>query len=257
VNRLKSKTVLITGASAGIGEATAKAFASYGANLILNARRDEKISKLADELIEEYGIRIKKLIFDVRNKEEIKSAIDSLEPEWQNIDILVNNAGMARGVNKIQDSEISDWEEMIDTNIKGLLYITRQVIPLMIARGGGHIINLGSIAGRQVYVGGNVYCATKFAVRAITEAIRIDTLENKIRVSTVDPGMVETEFSLVRFRGDAEKAKNVYKGLTPLTPEDIADAVIYCASRPAHVNISEMVITPLAQASAYYAVREG
>ncbi len=253
---LKNKIVLITGASAGIGAACANVFAAQGAKLILNARRETRIDELSDQLKKEFGIEIQKLIFDIRSLDQVKQAFNSLPEEWKNVDILVNNAGLAIGTDKFQDADVADWEQVLDTNIKGLIYITKEVLPNMIKRENGHIINLGSIAGREVYIGGNIYCATKFAVNAISKAIRADTLDKKIRVSSVDPGMVETEFSIVRFRGDEEKAKNVYKGLQPLTPEDIADAVLFCATRPPHVNINEILLTPLAQASAFYAVRE-
>jgi len=253
---LKNKIVLITGASAGIGAACAKAFAQQGAKLILNARREERINNLSASLTEKYGTQIKKMILDIRDHSMIKESFNSLPDKWKKVDILINNAGLAKGTDKIQDASVEEWEEVIDTNIKGLLYITREVLPHMIERERGHIINLGSVAGREVYIGGNVYCATKFAVNAISKAIRADCLDKKIKVSSVDPGMVETEFSIVRFHGDKEKAKKVYEGLQPLTPEDIADAVLYCATRPPHVNINEILLTPLAQASAFYSVRD-
>ncbi|MHC1739061.1 MAG: SDR family oxidoreductase [Ignavibacteriaceae bacterium] len=253
---LKNKIVLITGASAGIGAACAKAFAEQGAKLILNARREERINELSAALTKEYGTEIKKMILDIRDHSMIKESFNSLPDEWKKVDVLINNAGLAKGTDKIQDASVEEWEEVIDTNIKGLLYITREVLPHMIERESGHIINLGSVAGREVYIGGNIYCATKFAVNAISKAIRADCLDKKIKVSSVDPGMVETEFSIVRFHGDKEKAKKVYEGLQPLTPEDIADAVLYCATRPPHVNINEILLTPLAQASAFYSVRD-
>lgn len=253
---LKNKIVLITGASAGIGAACAKAFAQQGAKLILNARREERINNLSASLTKKYGTQIKKMILDIRDHSMIKESFNSLPDKWKKVDILINNAGLAKGTDKIQDASVEEWEEVIDTNIKGLLYITREVLPHMIKRERGHIINLGSVAGREVYIGGNVYCATKFAVNAISKAIRADCLDKKIKVSSVDPGMVETEFSIVRFHGDKEKAKKVYEGLQPLTPEDIADAVLYCATRPPHVNINEILLTPLAQASAFYSVRD-
>lgn len=253
---LKNKIVLITGASAGIGAACAKAFAEQGAKLILNARREERINELSAALTKEHGTEIKKMILDIRDHSMMKESFNSLPDEWKKVDILINNAGLAKGTDKIQDASVEEWEEVIDTNIKGLLYITREVLPHMIERESGHIINLGSVAGREVYIGGNIYCATKFAVNAISKAIRADCLDKKIKVSSVDPGMVETEFSIVRFHGDKEKAKKVYEGLQPLTPEDIADAVLYCATRPPHVNINEILLTPLAQASAFYSVRD-
>ena len=255
MNNLRGKTVLITGASAGIGKATAYAFAEHGAKLLLNARRKERIEDMIKDIKNKFQTDCFPLIFDVKQYVKVKSAINSLPQEWKNIDILVNNAGLARGVDKIQDSKVEYWEEMIDTNIKGLLYVTKEVIQLMIANNKGHIINLGSIAGREVYIGGNIYCATKFAVKALTRAIRAETLEYNIRVSSIDPGMVKTEFSMVRFNGDEKKADDVYKGLIPLTAEDIADNIIYVASRPEHVNISELIVTPTAQANAFYVNR--
>jgi len=249
MKKLENKTVLITGASAGIGKACATAFAEAGADLLLTARRVERLNELADELISKYGIKVKALKLDVRYLSEVKSILSSLKNEWKNIDILINNAGLARGFSKIYEGNISDWEEMIDTNIKGLLYVTREVLPKMVEQQRGHIINIGSVAGHETYPSGNVYAATKFAVDALTKSIRMDVLDKNIKVSTVDPGLVETEFSIVRFSGDREKAGNVYKGINPLTAEDIADAVLFCATRAEHVNINEIILTPLAQAS--------
>lgn len=247
--KIKQKSVLVTGASAGIGLATARAFASEGCRLILAARRIEKIEKLAGELTSQYGIDVLPLQLDVKDRNAVFSAIGSLPGEWKKIDILVNNAGLGKGLSPIHEGDVDGWEEMIDTNVKGLLYVTKAVVPGMIANGGGHIINLGSVAGREVYPNGNVYCATKFSVFAISKALRLELYDKNIRATTIDPGMVETDFSLVRFKGDAERAANVYKGLTPLAPEDIADAIVYCATRPPHVNISEMVIYPTEQAN--------
>lgn len=249
MTKLSGKTVFITGASAGIGKACAEAFASEGANLILTARRITRLNKISSSLIKKYKIRAFSAELDVRNKEEVKQVIASLPGEWSKIDILINNAGLARGLNDIYEGSYDDWDEMVDTNIKGLLYVSREIIPLMVKRKQGHIINIGSIAGHQVYPKGNVYNATKFAVNALTKGMRLDLYEKDIRVSTVDPGMVKTEFSLVRFRGDGERAKKVYEGLSPLTPEDIADAVLYCATRPKHINIDEIIIMPTIQAS--------
>jgi 3-hydroxy acid dehydrogenase/malonic semialdehyde reductase len=256
MERMKDKIVFITGASSGIGKACAKAFANEKSNLILAARRTEKLNELAEDLKNKSGIKVKTLELDVRNPRNVQELIASLDEEWKSIDILINNAGLARGLNKIYEGKPEDWEEMIDTNLKGLLYITRNVLPGMVERKKGHIINIGSVAGHEVYPNGNVYCATKYAVNALTKAIRMDCLEHQIKVSTVDPGLVETEFSIVRFSGDVSRANKVYEGLSPLTPEDIADAVVYCATRPAHVNINEIILTPLAQASSTQVVRK-
>jgi len=249
MRKIENKTVFITGASAGIGKACAMAFAEEGADLLLAARRVEKLIELAEELIGKHKIKLKTIKLDVRNRSEVKDTLTSLDDEWKNIDILINNAGLARGFNKIYEGKIDDWEEMIDTNIKGLLYVTRQVLPKMVEQQRGHIINIGSVAGHETYPSGNVYAATKFAVDALTKSIRMDVLNKNIKVSTVDPGLVETEFSVIRFSGDEEKASNVYKGIDPLTADDIADAVLYCATRAEHVNINEIILTPLAQAS--------
>lgn len=247
--KIKQKSVLVTGASAGIGLATARAFASEGCRLILAARRIEKIKKLAGELTAEYGIDVLALQLDVKDRNAVFSAIGSLPEEWRKIDILVNNAGLGKGLSPIHEGDVDGWEEMIDTNVKGLLYVTKAVVPGMIANGGGHIINLGSVAGREVYPNGNVYCATKFSVFALSKALRLELYDKNIRTTTIDPGMVETEFSVVRFNGDVERANNVYKGFSPLKPEDIAETIVFCATRPPHVNITEMVIYPTEQAN--------
>ena len=249
MNKLENKTVLITGASAGIGKACAEAFADANANLLLAARRIERLNEFAEELVSKHGIKVKTIKLDVRNNDEVINALSSLDDEWKNIDVLINNAGLARGFSKIYEGKIDEWDEMIDTNIKGLLYVTREVLPKMVEQQGGHIINIGSVAGHETYPSGNVYAATKFAVDALTKSIRMDVLDKNIKVSTVDPGLVETEFSVVRFSGDNEKASNVYKGIIPLTAEDIADAVLFCTTRAEHVNINEIILTPLAQAS--------
>jgi NADP-dependent 3-hydroxy acid dehydrogenase YdfG len=249
MKNLEDKTVVITGASAGIGKACALAFAEAGADLLLTARRVERLNELAEELVSKHEIKVKAIKLDVRNHNEVKNILSSLEDKWKNIDVLINNAGLARGFSKIYEGNIDDWEEMIDTNIKGLLYITRQVLPQMVEQQRGHVINIGSVAGHETYPSGNVYAATKFAVDALTKSIRMDVLDKNIKVSTVDPGLVETEFSVVRFSGDEEKASNVYKGIIPLTAGDIADAVLFCATRAEHVNINEIILTPLAQAS--------
>lgn len=253
---LKDKTVLITGASAGIGKACAYAFAKNGAHLIIGARRIDRLEKMKSEIEDKFSVNVLPLKLDVTKREQVVSSIAGLSNEWKEVDILVNNAGLGRGLNKLYEDNPEGWDEMIDTNVKGLLIVSKEIVKGMVARKGGHIINIGSIAGHQAYPGGSVYCATKHAVRAITESLRMETLEHNIRVSTVDPGMVETEFSDVRFYGDKEKAKNVYKGLEPLTGEDIAETVVFCATRPMHVNINEIIIMPSAQATAMIAHRE-
>ncbi len=249
MNPLQDKVVFITGASAGIGRSCATAFAKKGARMILSARRRERLEELAVELKRKPGEGILLLALDVRNQAAVERAISQLTAEWSAIEILVNNAGLSRGLDKLHEGKLEDWEEMIDANIKGLLYVSRAVIPGMLRRGQGHIINIGSISGHEVYPGGSVYCATKFAVDALSKGMRLDLSGTGLRVTQVSPGMVETEFSLVRFRGDKERAGKVYKGLTPLTPDDIADAVVYCATRPPHVNVSEIIVMPTDQAS--------
>jgi len=253
---LKNKVVFITGASSGIGRSCARAFAEQGARLILAARRRERLEELAAELKRKPGEDILLLTLDVRDQPAVERALNGLPAKWAEIDVLVNNAGLSRGLDKIHEGKLNDWEEMIDANIKGLLYVSRAVIPGLVKRDRGHVINIGSIAGYEVYPGGNVYCATKFAVRALSKGMRIDLNGTSIRVSEIAPGMVETEFSLVRFHGDKERAGKVYKGLTPLSPDDIADAAIYCATRPPHVNIESMIVMPTAQASATLASRK-
>jgi 3-hydroxy acid dehydrogenase / malonic semialdehyde reductase len=247
---LSNRIVMITGASSGIGEACAHSFAAAGAKLLLVARREERLETLAAELQQEFQTQCHCVALDVRNRDAVKQALVSLPAEWTGIEILVNNAGLSRGLDLFQNADLNDWDEMLDTNVKGLLYVTRTLLPGMIERGNGHIINLGSIAGHQTYPKGNVYCASKAAVRAITEGLKLDLLGTPIRVSTVDPGLVNTEFSQVRFHGDQQRADAVYAGLTPLTASDIADVVLFCATRPAHVNINEVVLMPVAQASA-------
>jgi 3-hydroxy acid dehydrogenase/malonic semialdehyde reductase len=247
---VKDYVVLITGASSGIGAACAKLFAQAGAKLILVARRKEKLEQLAEQLTNDFGIELSLLAIDVGNRSQVQSALSNLPEPWLNIDILINNAGLSRGLDKVQEASIQDWEEMIDTNIKGLLYVTRTILPGMIARGRGHVINLGSIAGHQTYPGGSVYCATKAAVKSISEGLKQDLLGTPVRVTSVDPGMVETDFSAVRFRGDIERASKVYQGLTPLTPDDVADVIFFCATRSPHVNINEVIMMPVDQASA-------
>lgn len=250
MDSLRDKIVLITGASSGIGLSCARAFAAQGARLILAARRVERLHRLAAELQATCGARAYVIQLDVRDRAAVEGALAALPADWQAIEVLVNNAGLSRGLDKLHEANIQDWEEMIDTNIKGLLYVSRAVIPGMVERQAGHIINLGSVAGREAYPGGNVYCATKAAVRALSQALRMDLLGTPVRVTEVQPGMVETEFSIVRFHGDAGRAARVYEGLTPLTPDDIADVIVYCATRPPHVNIAEVLVMPTAQASA-------
>lgn len=242
-----NQTVFITGASSGIGAACAKAFAQAGARLILAARRLDRLEQLANEL---KPAELHLLQLDVCDRQQIESTLKSLPPEWANLDVLINNAGLSRGLDKLQEGSIQDWEEMIDTNIKGLLYMTRFIVPGMVSRGRGHVVNIGSIAGHQTYPGGAVYCATKAAVKALSEGLKMDLLGTPVRVSSVDPGMVETEFSQVRFHGDVERANNVYRGITPLTPDDVAEVVLFCVTRPAHVNISDVIMLATAQASA-------
>ena len=246
---LKNKIVLITGASSGFGEACAKLFAKKGAKLILAARRRERLISLTKDL-KKYGAETMVLDMDVRNRRQVDKIIKSLPEKWKNIDILVNNAGLSRGLDKLHEGSIQDWEEMLDTNVKGLLYVSRAVIPLMVKRNLGHVVNIGSIAGHEVYPKGNVYCASKHAVDAITKGMRMDLNGTKIKVTTIDPGLAETEFSLVRFRGNAEKAKTVYNGLEPLTADDIADAVFYAVTRRSNYVVAEMILLPLCQASA-------
>ncbi|HEX2695985.1 MAG TPA: SDR family oxidoreductase [Acidobacteriota bacterium] len=246
---LKEKIVFITGASAGIGQACAGAFADLGARLLLAARRVERLEKLAADLKAAFGTESHVFALDVRNRKAVGKTVADLPVEWKDIEVLVNNAGLSRGLDKLQEGKLDDWEEMIDTNVKGLLYVSRAVLPGMVERGRGHVINIGSIAGREVYPGGNVYCATKFAVNALTKGMRLDLNGTGVRVTTVDPGLTETEFSAVRFHGDAERAGKVYQGYAPLAPQDIADAVVYCATRPLHVDVAEMLVLPTAQAS--------
>lgn len=246
----------ITGATAGIGQATAELFAKNGYNIIITGRRKERLDEFSKHLKSTYKIDVLSLNFDVRHLKEVETAIASIPEGWKKIDVLLNNAGLAVGLNPIQEGVIDDWERMIDTNIKGLLYVTRTLAPIMIANGYGHIINLGSVAGKEVYANGNVYCGTKFAVDAISKGMRIDMVAHNIKVTAIHPGMVETEFSIVRFKGDEERAKNAYKGMQPLTGEDIAETIYWCASRPAHVNINDVVLMPTAQASATTVIRK-
>lgn len=253
---LENKIIFITGSSSGIGKSCAYQFAKEKAKLILSARRLELVNEIADDIKNKFQTEVMTFQLDVKKRKDVESAINNLPTEWKNIDVLINNAGLAKGFAKLHEDNPDNWEEMIDTNIKGLLYVTHAIVPLMVKRKQGHVINIGSIAGRMAYPNGSVYCATKHAVLAINNSLRMDLIDKNIRVSTVDPGMVETNFSNIRFNGDKERAKNVYKGLQPLVAENIADAVYYCATRPKHVNISEIVITPTAQANAFIAYRE-
>lgn len=253
---MKKKTGLITGATAGIGKATAKLLAKNHYDLILTGRRKERLEEIKTEIEKESKAKVLKLVFDIRNRDEVKNAIQSLSPEWKNIDVLINNAGLASGLDPVHEGELEDWEKMIDTNVKGLLYITRAVSPGMVQQKSGHIVNIGSIAGKEVYEKGNVYVATKHAVEALTRAMRIDLLQHGIRVTQIAPGAVDTEFSTVRFHGDKEKADSVYEGYTPLYAEDIAEAILFALTRPAHVNINDLLIMPTAQASVNHLVRK-
>lgn len=249
------KTALITGATSGIGEACARKFAEGGYNLILTARRAEKLAEIKAQL-EAEGTKVRTLVFDVRDAEAAKQAIASLEPEWQTIDVLINNAGLALGLEKEYEGNPEDWNTMIDTNIKGLLTMTRLIVPAMIERNEGHVINIGSVAGDAAYAGGNVYCATKAAVKTITDGLRIDVAESAVRVTNVKPGLVETNFSNVRFHSDNARAENVYKGIVPLTGADIADVAFYAASAPKHVQIAEVLVLATHQGSGSVIHRE-
>ena len=253
---LKGKIVFVTGASSGIGAATALAFASEGARLLLAARRAGKLAEVASLALERGAPAVHSIDLDVRDHRAVQQAIDDLPAAWAEIDILVNNAGLSRGLEKLYMGKIQDWDEMIDTNVKGLLYVTRAVVPGMIVRARGHVINLGSTAGEMTYPNGAVYCGTKAAERAINDGLRQDVLGTPVRVTSVDPGMVETDFSLVRFHGDTERADKVYKGIKPLAAEDVADAIVWAASRPDHVNIARVVLTTVHQANSLLFHRE-
>src|SRR5260370_2940975 len=242
---LQGKVVFITGASAGIGAATALAFAAEGARLLLAARRAGKLAAVASAAMERGAPAVHSIGLDVRDRRAVQNGIDELHGEWAEIDVLVNNAGLSRGLDKLYMGKIEDWDEMIDTNVKGLLYVTRAVVPGMVVRGRGYVISLGSTAGEIAYPGGAVYCGTKAAERLINDGLREDVLGTPVRVTSIDPGMVETDFSLVRFRGDQERAAKVYKGVKPLTPEDVADAIVWVASRPAHFNIARVSMTTI------------
>ncbi|MEO9099240.1 MAG: SDR family NAD(P)-dependent oxidoreductase [Ginsengibacter sp.] len=250
------RNVFITGATAGIGKACAEKFAANGDNLIINGRRKERLEDLKKSLQEKYEIEIFCASFDVRNKEEVFENINALPEQWKSFDVLINNAGLALGKEPFDKADLLDWETMVDTNIKGLLYVSKAVIPFMVKRNSGHIINIGSTAGDEVYEGGNIYCATKRAVESISQAMRIDLLPHHIKVTNIKPGAAETEFSLVRFKGDEEKADKTYEGLVPLTAEDIAGTIFYCASLPPNVCINSLTITCTAQANGIYSYRK-
>lgn len=252
---ISGKIVFITGASSGIGMACAEVFASQGANLIITARRKERLDSFSEELSKKHGVEVLPRDMDVRHQPEVGRTVEELPENWKQIDILVNNAGVGF-FNKFQDGKISDWEDMVDTNIKGLLYVTRAILPIMVQRNSGHVITIGSLAGHEVYPMGNVYCATKWASNALNKALRMDLFGTKIRVTSIDPGMVETDFRIVSFRGDTERAKQFSKGLVPLSPEDIADAAVFAATRPWHVNIREVILYPTMQVSAMLIHRE-
>jgi NADP-dependent 3-hydroxy acid dehydrogenase YdfG len=247
---LKGKIVFVTGASSGIGEATALAFAAEGARLLLAARRADKLSEVASAALHSGAPAVHTISLDVRDRKAVQQAIDTLPAEWAPIDVLVNNAGLSRGLEKLYVGNPDDWDEMIDTNVKGLLYVTRAVVPGMVERGRGHVVNLGSVAGEMTYPNGAVYCASKAAERSINDGLREDVLGTPIRVTSVDPGMVETDFSLVRFHGDTERAAKVYKGASPLVAEDIAEVIVWTVKRPDNVNIARVVLTPVQQANA-------
>lgn len=247
--------VLITGATSGIGKSTAELFAKNGHDLIITGRREERLKEIKAQLESDFKIKVTTLCFDIRKLNEVENAISQFSPENKKIDVLVNNAGLAAGFGPIQSGNIDHWERMIDTNVKGLLYITRAISNIMIENKKGHIINIGSVAGKEVYANGNVYCATKHAVDALSKALRIDLLSHNIKVTAINPGMVETEFSIVRFDGDNDKAKKVYEGLQPLKPEDIAETIYWVTNRPPHVNINDILIMPTVQATATNVIR--
>ncbi len=245
-----NKTVLITGATSGFGKAMAAKFAAAKFNCIITGRREARLLEVAEELKQQFDIDVLPLVFDVQDKTAVFNTLENLPSEWKSIDVLINNAGLALGKDSFENANLDDWETMIDTNVKGLLYVSKAIIPLMIANNGGHIINLGSIAAKEVYQGGNVYCATKQAVDAISQSMRIDLVQHAIKVTAIHPGAADTEFSIVRFKGDNQKASSVYEGYTALHANDIADIAFYCASLPPHVCINDLVVTCTAQASA-------
>jgi NADP-dependent 3-hydroxy acid dehydrogenase YdfG len=246
---LKDRIVFITGASSGIGAACARAFAAEGARLLLAARRVDRIEAMKADLLQDGAAAVHAFSLDVQDRDAVEQAIAHLPAEWSAIDVLVNNAGLSRGLDKLWEGKTQDWEEMIDTNVKGLLWVTRAVVPGMLARGRGHVVNMGSTAQEIAYPGGNVYCGTKAAVKLINDGLRIDLLGTPVRVTSIDPGMVETEFSQVRFRGDKERAEKIYQNITPLTPEDVADAIVWSTTRPVHVNVAHLSMTTVDQAN--------
>jgi NADP-dependent 3-hydroxy acid dehydrogenase YdfG len=246
------KIVFITGATSGFGEASARKFASHGYDIILNGRRTERLQSLADTLEKKYNVAVLQLPFDVQNEKDVFSSVKNMPDDWKKIDVLINNAGLALGRDYFDEASVEDWNTMIDTNVKGFLYVGKAVSQLMVKQGYGHIINMGSIAGKQVYEKGNVYCASKFAVDAISQGMRIDLLRHNIKVTSINPGAAETEFSLVRFKGDEATAKKIYDGLKPLTADDVADIIYYCASLPPHVCINDLSVTCLQQADTIY-----
>ena len=248
----RKKIVFITGATAGFGKAIAYKFALHGYDLVICGRREDRLREIEKDLASRYNCRALAVVMDVRDRKKVAAEIAALPHDMKQIDILVNNAGLAAGLSTIQDGNTGDWDTMIDTNVKGLLYVSREILPLMIASGSGHVINIGSIAGKEAYLRGNVYCATKFAVDALTKSMRIDLLEHGIKVTSVSPGAAETEFSLVRFGGNRERAKKTYEGYEPLHAEDIADIVFFAATRPPHVVLNDIVVTPLAQVNTAY-----
>jgi len=247
-----NRTILITGATSGFGKAIAEKFASGGDHVIITGRRKERLQELEKELIRTYKVKVLSLTFDVRDKEACFQAFKKLPDPWEKMDVLINNAGLAAGRDFFEEASLDDWETMIDTNIKGLLYVSKAVLPYLIKNGNGHIINIGSIAAKETYEKGNVYCASKSAVDAISQGMRIDLLRHQIKVTAIHPGAAETEFSLVRFKGDASTAKKIYEGYQPLTAENVADVIHFCASLPVHVCINDLVMTPVAQANSYY-----
>ena len=256
MNRIQGKTVLITGASAGIGEATARSLASFGANLILCARRKERFEGLKEELEGDHGVRVSTAALDVRDRSAVETFVQILEAEDTVPDVLVNNAGKALGLHLLHEGLVEDWEEMLDTNVKGLLYMSRSILPLMVERDSGHVVNIGSIAGHQVYQKGAVYNASKYAVKALNEGMALDLLGTRIKMTSIDPGLVQTEFSQVRFHGDDERAEAVYDGYQPLTGQDIADIITFVVNTPEHVNILDLIVLPTAQRSAHMVHKE-
>ena len=247
-----NRTVFVTGATSGIGRACAEKFACSGDHIIINGRRHERLDELKTSLLKTYGSKVHTLPFDVRNRQEVEAAIGGLPREWTNIDILINNAGLALGRDYFDEADQDDWDTMIDTNIKGLLYVSRAVLPFRTARKSGHIINIGSVAAKDIYEKGNAYCASKAAVDALSHSMRIDLLRHHVKVTAIHPGAVKTEFGVVRFKGDEETANKAYDGLTPLTGSDIADIILYCCNLPVHVCINDLVVTPIRQADGIY-----